>query len=191
MSHRHDHDHDPLEDGPALRTRALEELLVAKGLVDPAALDRIVEYYERETGPRNGARVVARAWCDDAFRARLAYTPSDRAVSSRNAEAMRVVNVESASCSPCTALRSSSAAAGTPACSSPSSSQRVTCASQPSASKRRPSPAMPPRAPPAPTVVNPQRTRPSSTLALWVVALGAALTGVRRIVRLLGRLKAA
>ena len=71
MSHRHDHDHDPLEDGPALRTRALEELLVAKGLVDPAALDRIVEYYERETGPRNGARVVARAWCDDAFRARL------------------------------------------------------------------------------------------------------------------------
>lgn len=67
----HDHDHDPLEQGASLRVRALEELMVAKGLVDPAALDRIVEYYERETGPRNGAKVVARAWLEPDFRAWL------------------------------------------------------------------------------------------------------------------------
>ncbi|RKF17094.1 nitrile hydratase subunit alpha [Roseovarius spongiae] len=67
MPHDH-HDHDPLEEGAALRVRALEELSVAKGLVDPAALDAIVEYYERETGPRNGAAVVARAWSDPAYR---------------------------------------------------------------------------------------------------------------------------
>src|SRR5437868_5133508 len=66
--HDHDHVHDPLEQGASLRVRALEELMVAKGLVDPAALDRIVEYYERETGPRNGARVVARAWLEPDFR---------------------------------------------------------------------------------------------------------------------------
>ena len=53
------------------RVRALETVLVEKGLVDPAALDLIVETYETKIGPRNGARVVARAWCDDAFRARL------------------------------------------------------------------------------------------------------------------------
>lgn len=64
----HDHDHDPLEQGAALRVRALEELMVAKGLVDPAALDAIVEYYENQTGPRNGAAVVARAWTDPEFK---------------------------------------------------------------------------------------------------------------------------
>lgn len=64
----HDHDHDPLEQGAALRVRALEELMVAKGLVDPTALDAIVEYYESQTGPRNGAAVVARAWTDPEFK---------------------------------------------------------------------------------------------------------------------------
>lgn len=69
MPHDHpDHNHDPLEEGAALRVRALEELMVAKGLVDPAALDAIVEYYEHETGPRNGAAVLARAWTDPAYR---------------------------------------------------------------------------------------------------------------------------
>lgn len=62
------HEHDPVEEGAALRVRALEELLIAKGLVDPAALDSVVEYYERQTGPRNGAVVVARAWTDPAFK---------------------------------------------------------------------------------------------------------------------------
>jgi len=55
-----------------VRVRALESLLVAKGYVDPAALDALVQTYEHRVGPRNGARVVARAWVDDAYRARLA-----------------------------------------------------------------------------------------------------------------------
>ena len=65
------HDHDAEETGLALRVKALEELLVEQGLVDPAALDRIVEAYETRIGPRNGARVVARAWVDPAYRERL------------------------------------------------------------------------------------------------------------------------
>ena len=68
--HDHDHDQDPPSD-IALRVKALESLLVEKGLVDPAALDAIVDYYEHRVGPRNGARVVARAWTDPEYRARL------------------------------------------------------------------------------------------------------------------------
>ena len=70
-AHGPEHEHDPLEEGAALRVRALEELMVAKGLVNPKALDSIVEYYERETGPRNGAAVVARAWTDPEFKSWL------------------------------------------------------------------------------------------------------------------------
>ena len=55
----------------ATRAAALEEILVAKGYVDPAALDAIIATYERDVGPRNGARVVARAWTDPGYRARL------------------------------------------------------------------------------------------------------------------------
>jgi nitrile hydratase len=51
--------------------KALESLLVEKGLVDPAALDAIIDTYEHKIGPRNGARVVARAWTDPAYKARL------------------------------------------------------------------------------------------------------------------------
>ncbi len=54
-----------------LRVRALETILTEKGYVDPAALDRIVEAFETKIGPRNGARVVARAWSDPAFKQRL------------------------------------------------------------------------------------------------------------------------
>jgi len=71
----HDHDHDHGGQAPpsdmALRVKALESLLVEKGLVDPAALDAIIETYAHEVGPRNGARVVARAWSDPAYKARL------------------------------------------------------------------------------------------------------------------------
>jgi len=66
----HDHGQEPPSD-IALRVKALESLLVEKGLVDPAALDAIVDYYETRVGPRNGARVVAKAWSDPAFRQRL------------------------------------------------------------------------------------------------------------------------
>ncbi len=68
--HGHDHGQDPPSD-MTLRVRALESLMVDKGLVDPAALDAIIETYEHQIGPRNGARVVARAWNDPAYKARL------------------------------------------------------------------------------------------------------------------------
>lgn len=64
-----DHDHESAALSPiALRVRALESLLVEKGYVDPAALDALIETYEQRIGPRNGARVVAKAWVDPAFR---------------------------------------------------------------------------------------------------------------------------
>lgn len=67
----HDHDdHSHLTPIQA-RVRALETILVGKGLVDPAAMDAIVDMYETKVGPRNGARVVARAWTDPAYAARL------------------------------------------------------------------------------------------------------------------------
>ena len=71
--HGHDHGHEGQEipSATALRVKALESLLVEKGLVDPAALDAIVDAYETKIGPRNGARVVARAWTDPDYKARL------------------------------------------------------------------------------------------------------------------------
>jgi nitrile hydratase subunit alpha len=68
--HPHDHDHSELSE-TELRVRALESILTEKGYVDPAALDQLIQTYESKVGPRNGARVVARAWRDPAFRARL------------------------------------------------------------------------------------------------------------------------
>jgi nitrile hydratase len=73
--HDHDHTHD---DGMShldemdLRVRALETVLTQKGYIDPAALDVLVDTYQTKIGPRNGARVVARAWADPAFAAWLA-----------------------------------------------------------------------------------------------------------------------
>jgi nitrile hydratase len=58
-------------DDPALRSAALEALLVEKGLISTDAIDAVVEHYERDLGPRHGARVVARAWSDSDYRARL------------------------------------------------------------------------------------------------------------------------
>lgn len=69
--HDHDHQHQAVPSDPALRTKALESLLVEKGLVDPAALDALVDAYENQIGPRNGARVVARAWTDPTYKQRL------------------------------------------------------------------------------------------------------------------------
>ena len=69
--HGHDHDHQAVPSDPALRAKALESLLVEKGLVDRAALDALIDTYEHQVGPRNGARVVARAWVDPAYKQRL------------------------------------------------------------------------------------------------------------------------
>ena len=67
----HNHPHALLPPDPALRVKALETILTQKGLVDPAALDEIIDTYENRIGPRNGAHVVARAWVDPGFRAAL------------------------------------------------------------------------------------------------------------------------
>src|SRR2546427_7775567 len=75
MSHDHGEEHvrehDKPLSGPALRVKALESLLVEKGLVDPKALDAVIDMYETKVGPHNGARIVARAWTDPAYKRRL------------------------------------------------------------------------------------------------------------------------
>jgi nitrile hydratase len=75
LAHAHDqghnHDHQVVPSDAALRVKSLESLLVAKGIVDRAALDALVDAYQHKIGPRNGARVVARAWMDPAYRERL------------------------------------------------------------------------------------------------------------------------
>ncbi len=64
--HDHDHEHSELSD-TALRVKALESLLIEKGYVDALAMDELIETYETRVGPRNGARVVAKAWSDPAY----------------------------------------------------------------------------------------------------------------------------
>src|SRR5215472_1998041 len=70
-AHDHGHDHQVVPSDTALRVKALESLLVEKSLVDRQSLDALVDTYEHKVGPRNGARVVARAWTDPAFKQRL------------------------------------------------------------------------------------------------------------------------
>ena len=77
--HPHDHEHQAVPSDVALRVKALESLLVEKGLVDRAALDSLIDTYEHKIGPRNGARVVARAWADPAYKQRL-LTNADTAI---------------------------------------------------------------------------------------------------------------
>lgn len=67
----HDHPHSLLPSDPELRVRALESLLVNKGLVSPETLSTLIDTYENKIGPKNGARVVARAWADPEFHTRL------------------------------------------------------------------------------------------------------------------------
>jgi nitrile hydratase subunit alpha len=69
--HDHDHDHGSHLSDMELRVRALESILVEKGYVDPKALDVLIETYETKVGPRNGAKVVAKAWADPDYKARL------------------------------------------------------------------------------------------------------------------------
>lgn len=71
QAHQHEHEHQAVPSDPALRVKSLESLLVEKGLVDRAALDALVDAYEHKIGPRNGARVVARAWSDSGYKQRL------------------------------------------------------------------------------------------------------------------------
>jgi nitrile hydratase subunit alpha len=70
MSEGQDHHNRPLSD-PELRVKALEQVLTEKGLIDPAAVDALIETYEEKVGPHNGAKVVARAWTDREYKQRL------------------------------------------------------------------------------------------------------------------------
>ena len=71
LAHAEDHDHQDVPSDVALRVKSLESLLVEKKIVDRATLDALVDTYEHKVGPRNGARVVARAWVDPAYKQRL------------------------------------------------------------------------------------------------------------------------
>jgi nitrile hydratase len=73
------HQHQAVPSDLTLRVKSLESLLVDKGLVDRKALDLLIDTYEHKVGPRNGARVVARAWVDPAYRQRL-LTNADAAI---------------------------------------------------------------------------------------------------------------
>ena len=78
MSNDHHHEHHPEPEAPAaLRARAIESLLVEKGIVSTDAIDLIVQAYEQDIGPMNGARVVARAWTDPAYRERLLHNGTE------------------------------------------------------------------------------------------------------------------
>ena len=81
MSHEHEHEHGHHHPRPQseveLRAQALEALLAERGLVSTDAIDAVVELYEQDVGPQNGAKVVARAWVDDAFRDRLLTRAND------------------------------------------------------------------------------------------------------------------
>src|ERR1051325_6826434 len=71
--HHHDHEHGAELSEMQIRVRALESILTEKGYVEPAALDAIIEAYETKIGPHNGARVVAKAWTDPAFKQALLH----------------------------------------------------------------------------------------------------------------------
>src|SRR5437899_11937456 len=94
-NHHHDHDHSELSE-TELRVRALETLLTEKGYVDPAALDLLIETYEKKVGPRNGARVVAHAWADPEYRERLVSdaTPASAGLSYAGRQAGHIVALE-------------------------------------------------------------------------------------------------
>ena len=74
----HDHPHALLPPDPALRVRALETILTEKGLIDPAALDEIIDTYAHKIGPQNGAKVVAKMWSDPEFREAMLSDPMPR-----------------------------------------------------------------------------------------------------------------
>jgi nitrile hydratase len=78
MSHDHEDDHhqDPPSE-PALRVKALETILTERGYIDPARIDEVVDRFQNRVGPRNGAKVIAKAWVDPAYRARLMAGATD------------------------------------------------------------------------------------------------------------------
>ena len=92
--HHELHSHLPSE--PALRAKALESLLVEKGMVDPATVDAWIDVYSEEIGPKNGARIVARCWIDPQFKQRM-LDDAARAVSELGYEQSHLIAVENTS----------------------------------------------------------------------------------------------
>ena len=106
------HEHQTVPSDLTLRVKSLESLLVEKGLVDRAALDALVDTFEHKVGPRNGARVVAKAWIDPAYKQRLLadsdsaiaelglYRPAGRAHGGRGEHAQPSTTWSSVRCAP-------------------------------------------------------------------------------------------
>src|SRR5215469_6463043 len=88
-----DHDHSAVPSDYALRVKSLESLLVEKGLVDPAALDELVETYENKIGPHLGARVIAKAWTDAGYKERL-LADAESAINELGLRGLHIVAVE-------------------------------------------------------------------------------------------------
>ena len=88
-----DHEHQAVPSDLTLRVKSLESLLIEKGLVDRAALDVLVDTYEHKIGPRNGARVVAKAWADPAYKQRL-LTETGKALAELGYDTETMVVVE-------------------------------------------------------------------------------------------------
>src|SRR5213082_2814083 len=79
LAHGDTHDHQAVPSDAALRVKSLESLLVEKKIIDRAKLDALIDTFEHKVGPRNGARVVAKAWVDQAYKERL-LTDADGAI---------------------------------------------------------------------------------------------------------------
>ena len=94
--HPHDHAHSHLPSDPELRVKAIETLLLNKGLIDSQTLDELIDTYENRIGPKNGAKVVAKAWVDPEYKKRLLYdaTSAIRELSYQGRQGENMVVVE-------------------------------------------------------------------------------------------------
>ena len=95
-THSHDHTHSQLPSDPELRVKAIETLLLNKGLIDPRTLDELIDTYENRIGPQNGAKVVAKAWSDEGYKKRLLHdaTSAIRELSYQGRQGENMVVVE-------------------------------------------------------------------------------------------------
>ena len=95
-THSHDHAHSQLPSDPELRVKAIETLLLNKGLIDPRTLDELIDTYENRIGPQNGAKVVAKAWSDEGYKKRLLHdaTSAIRELSYQGRQGENMVVVE-------------------------------------------------------------------------------------------------
>ena len=93
MTEKHDHTHETNAGSSEIRTAALEDLLVEKGLVDRARIDSLVERFEHDLGPMIGARLVARAWLESDFQSRL-VSDADEVLREENIHRSKPIQLE-------------------------------------------------------------------------------------------------